>query len=170
MLSLYKKTTLFVTHNIDEAYRLCERIIVMDKGSNIACQSKDTIFDAPSSVVVANLVGCRNLSRVHPTSQGEIFAADWGLTLTVNTNQPPKANVGIRPECIKLITEPAENAFLCTVASISESLYKNTLYVQTQHSDTLFRCDIQKDKWAKLMKTQLPLYIHLPKATLVFMD
>ncbi len=59
----YSGITLFVTHNLEEAYRICPNLLVVEDGKIAAFNFKKQIFDRPPSRHVAQLTGCKNFSR-----------------------------------------------------------------------------------------------------------
>ncbi len=61
-LSSYLGVTLFVTHNLEEAYRVCQNLLVVDEGKIIAEGEKHRIFEDPDDFRVAQLTGCKNFS------------------------------------------------------------------------------------------------------------
>ena len=55
-----RKTMVFVTHDIDEALRLADRIAVMDQGRILQHDTPDAILRRPASEFVENLVGSQD--------------------------------------------------------------------------------------------------------------
>lgn len=51
----------FITHDLEEAYMLADRIAVYDKGRILQFGSREEVFYQPCTVQVARLVGIRNL-------------------------------------------------------------------------------------------------------------
>lgn len=96
-LATYSGVTLFVTHNLEEAYRLCQNLLVLAEGRAIATSSKQDIFERPATFTVAQLTGCKNFSRAQAISSHRVKALDWGCTLQMIEPVPTAiAYVGIR--------------------------------------------------------------------------
>lgn len=82
-LAAYSGVTLFVTHNMDEAYRICPKMLVLKDGEIEASGENNQLFQNPPTLNVAQLTGCKNISRAEYLSDHECLASDWGITLRV---------------------------------------------------------------------------------------
>ncbi|NRF92338.1 ABC transporter ATP-binding protein [Paenibacillus frigoriresistens] len=58
-----KKTILFVTHDVDEAFRLADRIVVMQSGRIVQFDTPYAIITNPANDFVKQLVGDRDIYR-----------------------------------------------------------------------------------------------------------
>jgi ABC-type Fe3+/spermidine/putrescine transport system ATPase subunit len=96
-------TTLFVTHDQDEALTLADRIVVMNKGAVEQVGSPEEIYDAPTTRFVAEFIGQCSLLEGR-ILEGGGFQTDDGLTLPA-FGPPGKATVVIRPENVKKAQE-----------------------------------------------------------------
>ena len=70
-----KKTVVFVTHDMDEAIRLADRIVIMDQGHIIQNASPDDVLTHPANEFVANLIGPERLrqAKVNHLTAAEIM-------------------------------------------------------------------------------------------------
>jgi len=79
-LSLQKKmrkTVMFVTHDIDEAIKMGDRIAVMRAGELVQYDTPDRLLSAPADDFVAALVGHnRALKRLHLVKAGAVARTD----------------------------------------------------------------------------------------------
>ena len=195
-LATYRGVTLFVTHNLEEVYRVCNRLMVMSRGQTIALDEKHRIFEQPRTLRVAQLTGCKNFSRaslveVNPklrASNGEnsggensdqpntIAALDWDLTLQVNHPIPSNfTQVGIRAHQVNLMpSNGLSNCFPGWLAATSETPHRMTLYLKlhqppTSPEDYHLQVEVFKDKWAILQTNPLPWTVHLDPDRLVLL-
>ena len=101
-LSWYEGHTIFVTHNMREAYRLCNDIIVIEKGKVEAFGDKETIFKKPPTLKTGQLTGCKNFSPCKKTGEYEVFALDWGVSLKTEDRVLDKVTyVGIQDQYLR---------------------------------------------------------------------
>jgi molybdate transport system permease protein len=173
----YQGVTLFVTHNLEEAYRVCQDLLVMERGKAIAYSSKQNIFERPNTVSVAQLTGCKNFSRVVVKASQQVEAIDWGCTLRViEPVSELLSHVGIRAHQLTFTNEPnQENTFPCWVARTSETPHRMTLYLKlnvspTSPQDYHLQAEVFKEKWAILKDQSFPWHIRLDPLRLILME
>ncbi len=177
VLATYQGMTLFVTHNLEEAYRVCENLLVIDQGKAIANNSKQNIFEHPHNFRTAQLTGCKNFSRAIVTDVQEVQAIDWGCRLKVIEPIPESlAYVGIRAHQLTFpTTSNGENIFPCWLVQTSETQHRMTLYLKLNspaHSlqDYHLQAEVFKEKWATLKDRPFPWFIQLDSLRLFLMS
>ena len=97
LLSDYSGGILLVTHDRDEAFRMCDRLGVMERGRMLAVKPTRELFANPETVAAALLTGCKNIAPAQKTGEREVCVPEWNVRLTVG--QPVRENlvaVGIR--------------------------------------------------------------------------
>jgi molybdate transport system ATP-binding protein len=86
-----------VTHSRDEAYKICDSILVVEDGRVLRRGRTGEVFSDPLSLQAARITGCKNISPVKRTGEREILALDWGLRLTLSRPVPGDiTHAGIR--------------------------------------------------------------------------
>jgi molybdate ABC transporter permease protein len=159
LLRHYQGVTLLVTHNMEEAYRLCQNLLVLEQGQIIAHDTKQSIFEHPRTVTVAKLTGCKNFSRVRVLDDRQVEAIGWNCKLTcTEAISESVTQIGIRAHHIHFLEEPgvrsqeseaethkdwednsklktqdSTNTFPCWLAAISETPHRMTLYLTLHH-------------------------------------
>src|SRR5262249_47761941 len=84
----YRGPVVFVTHDRGEAYRLCEKLVVLDLGSIAAAGPREEVFQRPASLAAARLTGCRNLAPMVVVDADHIRVDEWSCTLRVASPIP----------------------------------------------------------------------------------
>ncbi len=176
VLATYRGVTLFVTHNLEEAYRVCENLMVMSSGTPIAYGAKHQIFEHPQTVRVAQLTGCKNFSRAVVQGAGLVAAIDWGITLRVLETVPDRlTDIGIRAHQISLTTEPhGENTYPCWLAATSETPHRMTLFLKfkaapTDVQDYHVQAEVFKERWYAIKDQPFPWSVQLDPTRLMLM-
>ena len=180
-LSTYQGITLFVTHNLEEAYRLCKTLMVMSGGRAIAYAPKHEIFEHPKTVRIAQLTGCKNFSRAVVQGAHTVTATDWGITLQVLEAIPDRlTDVGIRAHQISIATHlpsthlPSTNTYPCWLAATSETPHRMTLFLKfnaapLDSQDYHIQAEVFKEKWHTIKDQPFPWTVRLDPARLILM-
>jgi molybdate transport system permease protein len=178
----YRRPTLLVTHNIEEAYRLGDRLLVLSRGKIAALGQKEEIFRHPPTLEVARLTGCKNFSRAKVMSGNTIEASDWRCQVEVDPAPPgPGGHVGIRAHHIDFLEshrdgETARNVFPCWLVNSSETPFGVTLFLRLHEPpDGSGAYDLQaevfREKWGSFRDRPLPWHVRLaPDAVFLVPD
>ncbi len=165
-------TILFVSHNRDEVYRLCDRIAVMDDGVTQEVLDKKDLYTRPQTLSTALLSGCKNISRAKKISGHSLFAEDWNLTLVSAKPVPDDLrHVGLRAHYFEIAgSETGENTVACSVSRVIEDMFSIIVMVQIDGAaqDVLLRYELGKDKW-QLMGEPQKLLLKFPADQLILM-
>jgi ABC-type sulfate/molybdate transport systems ATPase subunit len=181
-LGAFGKPALLVTHNIEEAYRLGRKLLVLVRGRIAAFGATAEIFNRPPSVEVARLTGCKNFSRAKPVSEREVEAIDWGcrLRLPVFAKAAPQ-HVGVRAHHIDF-TETTdggaegENVFPCWLVRSSETPFRITLFLRLHAAPAAgegphLQAEVFKEKWDRFRNRPFPWHVRLaPESLLSFSE
>ena len=87
LLKEYDGISILVTHDRDEAYQLCDSMILMDQGRVLSSGKTRELFLNPRTCMAARLTGCKNISRIRRIGTCRIEALDWG-GLVLSTSEP----------------------------------------------------------------------------------
>ncbi len=113
LVSELRVTTIFVTHDQEEAMLMSDRIAVMQAGRIVQCDTPQAIYDRPHDLFVADFIGASNLldAKVLGTDGAAARVAAGGAELEVglacDTSTSPEGVLMIRPENLAL-RAPAE--------------------------------------------------------------
>lgn len=139
LLSEFGGTTLFVSHNRDEVYRICEKVCVMDRGKSQKICAVDDLFTNPSTVAAALLSGCKNYSRIERAGAGLIHSVDWNVDLKINEPDGGAEDypfIGVRAHYILPWEEEGDNVFPCKVISVVEDVFSTITVLRPVTSES----------------------------------
>jgi molybdate transport system permease protein len=173
MLASYGGSTLFVSHNLEEAYRVCENLVVLANGSVAAQGPKEEIFRHPPTLQVARVTGCKNFSRARRLADGRVEALDWGCKLRVAQEfaKPPE-HVAIRANHVRVHSpqksnpENSDNVFPCWLAAMTETPFRVTLDLRIGAppaipADFHLQAEVFKREWESFRELPQPWAIEL---------
>ncbi len=105
-------TTVYVTHDQQEAMSMADRIAVMNEGVVLQADSPKVIYNKPKTKFVANFIGSPGMNfmpinqKINP-NQNSITVAE--ATIDIPTQKDGSTSeqnfLGIRPENLKLVSE-----------------------------------------------------------------
>jgi molybdate ABC transporter permease protein len=176
-LADYGGVSLFVTHNMEEAYRVCPNLLVLERGKSVQYGSKQEIFEHPQTVTVAQITGCKNFSQATKNGSEYVEAVDWGCRLRVNKPIPPNlSHIGIRAHQISFTNNPEqENTFSCWLVKTSETPHRMTVFLKLQippenGEDYDLQGEVFKEKWETIKNRTFPWYVRLDSLRLILME
>ncbi|MGK7909892.1 MAG: molybdate ABC transporter permease subunit [Synechococcus sp.] len=163
----YGGSVIFVTHKLEEAYRVCDRLMVLDDGQVLASGPKADIFEHPGHYQVAKVTECKNFSAIENHTPHSVTATDWNIVLTVKEHISDRCtHIGIRAHHLTFREMEGDNTFPCWLAGTSEMQHRVSLFLKLQApptgpKDYHLRAELYKDRWREQCDRPFPWYVHL---------
>ena len=176
-LAGYNGAVIFVTHDMEEAFRFCSDLLVLDSGKVIASGPKHQLFERPQTIVAARLTGCKNIAPARRMATDRIAVNAWDCKLRTAIPVPDAlTHAGIRSHQISF--DPAadeENTFPCWLVATSEAPHEMTLYLRLHEApqpgeSPHLQADVPKDLWQTLIVEPQPWRIRLDPARLLLLE
>jgi sulfate/thiosulfate transport system ATP-binding protein len=95
-------TTVFVTHDQEEAMELADRVVVMSHGKIEQVGTPDEIYDAPNSPSVFSFIGESNALPV-TIERGQVFLDERPLEISAGSMPDGPALLYLRPQDIEVV-------------------------------------------------------------------
>ncbi len=133
ILREYSGTTIYVSHNRDEVYRLCDRVCVINEGHSEPVKTVSEFFDAPPTLAAAILSGCKNFSRIEIIDSRRLRASDWNMTFTSAHLIPDEARyVGVRAHYLIPVAEDErdENTMRAEIIEVRDDVFSAIITVR----------------------------------------
>jgi molybdate transport system ATP-binding protein len=128
-------TTLYVSHDRGEIYRICSKVCVIGGGKSEAVRTIDDLFRSPDTLASARLSGCKNYSRAERLKDGDIRAVDWGVTLKCANPADGAMFVGVRSHYVTLCSGGSgENAFKCRVLRVRQDVFSTIAILRPENA------------------------------------
>ena len=168
--------TVYVSHNRDEVFRMCDTVCVVSAGKSEPKLTVPELFSTPSTLAAALISGCKNVSRAKVghdergqslfvtgekgmPAQGrtELLCEDWGVTLATALPVPEGvSHVGIRAHYFRVAGagengegEGGRNRIPCEVDRVIDNTFSTIVMLRTP-GGALLRYECGKDAWAAL--------------------
>jgi molybdate transport system ATP-binding protein len=159
----FNGSMLFVTHNIDEAFRMCAHLLVLSGGK--MCGSGETrgLFLDPPTSAAARITGCKNITSISSLSGNSFHADSWGVTLTAAKEIHASAScAGIRANHLRMKEETDGcNVIECRVEGTSETPFRTIVFLRPvgapDGESSLMQWDIPRETWERVKNLPQPL-------------
>lgn len=124
----FEGTVLYVSHDIDEAFRFCDRIAVVDEGSIAQIAPSQELVSAPQTLASIKVSGVKNISAARKVDEHHVEALDWGIILATEHSVPDEvAWLAVRASYLRRAKgSEAENCYELTVRFATDSRFERT--------------------------------------------
>lgn len=123
-------TTLYVTHDREEALTLSDRIVIMRGGQVLADGTPEELYMRPASGFVAEFFGGHNVLKIDDvnvvirSNAGSVDDNRWGELGYADGTRSSAKTLGVAIPVRKLtLTQPSDNHYICVRASVVETLF-----------------------------------------------
>ncbi len=131
LFETFHGTILYVSHDIDEALRFCDRIAVIEKGHVMEVSTGNNLVNNPQSAASIRLSGCKNTTPAHRIGDHRVFLPAWGIE--VETDKPAPENLtymGVRAFFLERAEEPGRNTYRVQVVRTSDSRFDRSVLLE----------------------------------------
>ena len=128
LFDAFEGTILYVSHDIDEALRFCDRIAVVEAGHIMEMGTGDDLVNHPQSQAGIKLSGCKNATPTVRTGAHEVWLPKWGVTLRTQQEVPEGVKcLGVRASYLERVDGSGDNCFRMRVDRASDARFERTL-------------------------------------------
>ena len=139
LFEAFEGTILYVSHDIDEALRFCDRIAVVDDGHILEVDTGDELVNAPQSEAALKLSGCKNTTPVIKADEHSVWAPKWGVRVECNRSVPNDVRcLGVRAFYLERASGPGTNNYRVRVDRISDSRFERSALLGFLDRDASF--------------------------------
>ncbi|GGA32204.1 polyamine-transporting ATPase [Kroppenstedtia guangzhouensis] len=164
-------TTIFVTHDQEEAMSMADRIAVMKEGRVVQTDTPSRLYSRPATTYVADFVGSSNLFqarvKVEEQSGNRLLSIGSGLDLvSAFTPDGGTAEVLIRPESFSVFPREGElsppESKNCLEARVIRSTYLGSkVRYEMETKGTFFQVDVVYTDEKTLLGEGDPVWVTL---------
>lgn len=125
LFDAFDGTILYVSHDIDEAVRFCDRIAVIERGRVMEVDASRELIDHPKSMAGLKLSGCKNAVEVEKLNDTHVYCPQWGIKMAVPDGVPDDVRaIGVRAFNLCRADVPGCNVYRVRVDRVSDSRFE----------------------------------------------
>lgn len=153
-----KVTTIFVTHDQEEAMSISDMIVVMKLGVVQQIDKPQNVYDNPVNLFVAKFLGTPPINVFDGYIKNKQLFIGHEKIMDVNVNEDIEVSVGIRPE--GFIYAPNDGVLTCDMRSLEvmgrdSSIVSSHPQAQSVNIRSIIDSDIKVDPTLKVVKFNL---------------
>lgn len=128
LFDAFEGTILYVSHDIDEAVRFCDRIAVVQSGGILEIDTPDELVNAPRSEAAMKLSGCKNVARVEKVGEHRVHAPQWGIDIETTVPVPDDVTyLGVRAFFLERVESAVDNSYPVRVDRVSDARFDRSM-------------------------------------------
>jgi molybdate transport system ATP-binding protein len=169
----FSGVVLLVTHNMEEAFMLCDRVLLYNNGTIIQSGRKEEVFNKPKNVMAAKIMGCKNILPIKSIRISDNFIECMvngiRLILTKRSYSKQYRHLGIYAENLTFVDklQQAENVFEYRITDVVKGIYHTNLMIAV--ADTLsLSARIHNNQFASILEGKYR--IKLPEDKLFLLE
>lgn len=163
-------TSVFVTHDQEEALEVADRVVVMNKGRLEQYGTPEEVYNKPSTPFVYNFLGNVNLFHGRMENGKLLLAKNQPQNSETETNSGRTANVYIRPHHFHVSLEKEDETFTRGTVSHTNPLGAHMrLEVLDDHNNSIL-IEISTEKYGELTLKKGSTIYFKPREQTIFWD
>lgn len=128
LFDAFDGTVLYVSHDIDEALRFCDRIAVVEDGHVMEMDTGNELVNNPHSTAGIKLSGCKNATDAKKVNDHRVYLRKWGVEVETDSVVPDDiVCLGVRAFFLERVAGPERNAYRMRVDRVSDSRFDRTV-------------------------------------------
>ena len=144
LFDAFHGTVLYVSHDIDEALRFCDRIAVVEAGRITETGTGDDLVNRPQSLAGVKLSGCKNATAAVRAGERSVRLPKWGIEAATSAAVPEDVKaLGVRAFFLQRVDGSARTATACAwTASATRASRRTVLlgFLDRDESGRFPRC------------------------------
>ncbi|MDO4182856.1 MAG: ATP-binding cassette domain-containing protein [Coriobacteriia bacterium] len=128
LFDAFDGTIMYVSHDIDEALRFCDRIAVVEYGHIMEIRDGEGLVHSPQSTAGIKLTGCKNATAAEKAGPTAVHLPTWGITVDMGGSVPDDVKTfGLREFYLQRAQGPGTNCYRVRVDRVSDSRFERTV-------------------------------------------
>ena len=158
-------TTIFVTHDQDEALSVSDRLVVMSAGRVEQIGTPREVFERPASAFVADFMGFANLVPVRIDGKGRGRLRN-GMSIAIDKASPTRGEglLALRAEHMSLSSQPMNGKMNATEATVETLTYRGSFIDYLVRLDDDTRLQVRGEAQSPFMPGQRTFVAWQPEA------